>query len=201
MPPDLGWDYRRVGKVVRFLLNRIGRPDVSGLHHIPSGGGIIVANHVGWLDPFWIASAVWPRPVFFMAKRELFIPVIGHILRSAGVFPIHRGAPGPSALKLPLQILAKGGLLIIFPGGTRSSELANLKRGAGTIAAMAGKPLVPTRYVGPERIHAGDFLHRPRVLVEFLDQIVPPRSGDREVREVAEELSRLIGEAINPRPG
>lgn len=34
----------------------------------------------------------------------------------------------------------------------RSAELADLKRGAGSIVAMAGKPLVPPRYVGPDRI-------------------------------------------------
>ncbi|KQM56941.1 MULTISPECIES: lysophospholipid acyltransferase family protein [unclassified Sphingomonas] len=189
--------YRFIATAARLTLSLFGRLEVVGTGQVPADGGVIVANHIGWLDPLWIGLAVWPRPVFFMAKRELFIPVFGSILRSAGVFPVDRGAPGPSALKLPLEILANGGLLVIFPGGTRSLQLDSLKRGAATIATLANKPILPVHYAGPARLRLRDLLHRPTVTVELMPYILPPERNGAKLREVTETLSNRIGEAIH----
>ncbi len=49
-----------------FRMSRIGR------EHIPREGGVIIAaNHRSFLDPFVIGTLV-RRPVYFVAKRELF---------------------------------------------------------------------------------------------------------------------------------
>ncbi len=45
---------------------------VEGLHHIPAHGPVILAsNHLSNLDPLFL-SVVVPRPVVFIAKKELF---------------------------------------------------------------------------------------------------------------------------------
>ncbi|MEP9402209.1 lysophospholipid acyltransferase family protein [Sphingomonas sp. VNH70] len=183
--------------MLRTVAFAFGRGQVTGRHHLPDGPAIIVANHVGWLDPLWIGTATWPRPVYFMAKRELFVPVMGTILRSAGVFPVDRDAPGPSAMKLPLAILAGGGLLVIFPGGRRSEALGDLKRGAATIAMLAGCPLVPVHYAGPTKLQLRDLLRRPPVRVRFHAPILPPPREGRRMRDAADTLSQAIEKAIN----
>ena len=54
-----------------FRLRRLGR------EHIPPGGVILAANHRSFLDPFAIGCCN-PRPIFFVAKQELFRnPLLG----------------------------------------------------------------------------------------------------------------------------
>ena len=68
-----------------------GGHDVKGLENVPrSGPFIVAATHRSYFDPFLI-SAFLPRPLYFMAKRELFKnPLFGILLRTLGAFPVDR---------------------------------------------------------------------------------------------------------------
>ena len=53
-------------------LKLVYRMEVQGLENVPKDNAYIVApNHLSTLDPPMIA-AILPRPVAFMAKKELF---------------------------------------------------------------------------------------------------------------------------------
>ena len=69
-----------------FRLSRIGR------EHIPQEGPVIFAsNHRSFLDPF-IVGVLNRRPVYYVAKKELFRGrFISWLLSSLGAFPIERG--------------------------------------------------------------------------------------------------------------
>lgn len=60
-----------------------GKIRVVGIEHLPSTGGFILAStHTSWFDPLWLARAVAPRRIHFMAKEELFRnPVVAWYLR------------------------------------------------------------------------------------------------------------------------
>ena len=74
-----------------FRLSRIGRE-----HGKVKGPLIVAANHRSFLDPFVIGSLV-RRPVYYMAKRELFDePVLGTAMRALGMIPIDREDPAQS---------------------------------------------------------------------------------------------------------
>ena len=74
------------GIMLWFRLGRFGRD------HVPRKGGVILAaNHKSFLDPFVIGCCV-RRPVYFVAKRELFARRWqGWLLNALGAFPIRRG--------------------------------------------------------------------------------------------------------------
>lgn len=120
---------------------------------LPMGGFVLAANHVGWLDIVFLGTAIWPRHVHFMAKKELFKnSFISLILNSLNAFPVNRANPGPSSLKIPINLLREGEIVGIFPSGTRSQENISLKKGAVTIAQLLDVPIVPVFYKGPSTI-------------------------------------------------
>ncbi|WP_051340778.1 lysophospholipid acyltransferase family protein [Azospirillum halopraeferens] len=186
--------------VVQPLARMAGRLEVHGRHHLPPDGGCIVAcNHTGWVDPLWLGLAVGGDRVHFLAKRELFAPApVGALLRRCHVVPIDRQRPGADSLRACRRLLAEGKVLLLFPGGTRSTGAVAFKRGAATLAAMAGVPIVPARYSGPAGLSAAHLLRRPAVRVVFGPPIAPAPAagrdddGRRAVRAVTDRLAAAV---------
>ncbi|MFQ9936523.1 MAG: lysophospholipid acyltransferase family protein [Phascolarctobacterium faecium] len=65
------------------------------------------------LDPPVIGVAS-TRKVHFMAKRELFVPVLGDIYKLLGAFPVKRGGADRTAIKHGIDLMLDGGVLTIF---------------------------------------------------------------------------------------
>lgn len=126
-----------------------GRQIVANKVDLPEGNYVLVAPHRTWMDPIFLALAVYPKKLGFMAKEELFKgKFANYFLRKLNAFPVNRKNPGPSVIKKPVTMLKKTDLsTIIFPSGSRYSS--KLKGGAVMIAKMAGVPLVPAVYQGP----------------------------------------------------
>jgi len=86
--PLVYWAARVLLQPAIQLYFRLGR---TGREHVPQGAVILAANHRSFLDPFAIGCCL-RRPVYFVAKRELFENrLIGWILNCLGAFPIRRG--------------------------------------------------------------------------------------------------------------
>jgi 1-acyl-sn-glycerol-3-phosphate acyltransferase len=115
-----------------------------------------------------------PRHVRYMAKTELFRAPLGRLFQRLGAFPVRRGESDADALETARLILRQGGLLALFPEGTRirdPDELGNPRRGAGRLALEAGAPLVPAAIEGTEQLFAGPFPKPHRVQVAFSEAI------------------------------
>ena len=112
--------YSFLDVVLGILFKIFLRLEVHGAENIPKTGPLVIAsNHLSLLDPPVIGVAA-PRKVHFMAKRELFVPVLGYIYKTLGAFPVNRGGADRAAIKHGIEILQSGEVLAIFPEGTRS---------------------------------------------------------------------------------
>ena len=137
---------------VYFQMSRIGRE-----HLPPEGPMIIAANHRSFLDPFVIAMLA-RRPVYFVAKRELFANrFVAWLLSSLGAFPIDRGAGDADAMATARAILERGDGILMFPEGTRVrlGGLGSPRRGVGRLALETGAPVVPVAVFGTQDVRRG----------------------------------------------
>lgn len=146
-----------IARAIAWILIKIfWRVEVKGIDNIPEKGGLILAsNHVSYLDPVVLGASV-KRKVYFIAKREVFNNILSSfIFRNLNAFPVDRGKTDIIAFKKAISVLKEGGVLGIFPEGTRSSngKLQELKSGFLKIAKKAGVPILPVGIIGTHKIY------------------------------------------------
>ena len=197
--------YAGVKGVVKPALRTYFRMHVSGAEHVPEEGAAIVApNHKSFWDSFFIAVCT-RRHLRFMAKTELIEARYGRLLVRLGAFPVRRGESDEAALETARTILRQGGLLALFPEGTRirdPDELGHPKRGAGRLALEEGAPIVPAAITGSEKLFLGPFPKPRRVQVAFsvpieVGELAVTPEGAAEVVE-AHGLARGRGRVPPP---
>ncbi len=151
-----------------FLFRVFFRLRIRGSENVPAQGAVILAsNHLSLIDPPLIGCAS-PRRVRFMAKEELFAyPVFGTIIKELGAFPVRRGSADRQAIKTGLTILDEGGVMAIFPEGTRSKngELGKAMPGILMLAAKSGAAIVPIALSGTNKLSARNWF--PRFSIRF----------------------------------
>jgi 1-acyl-sn-glycerol-3-phosphate acyltransferase len=174
---------------------------IFGAEHIPpSGAAIIAPNHKSLYDSFFIAMAT-KRHLRFMGKSELFEGRWGRLLVRLGAFPVRRGAADADALETARVILRQGGLLSLFPEGTRFRDpetLTRPRRGAARIAIETGAPLVPSAITGTERLFFVPAAAARAGVVCAGDQLAGPGS-DAEGGRGADRGARVAGGAARVR--
>lgn len=178
------------------------RIECTGAEGVPRAGPLlVVANHASNLDPFALSYGM-PRPVSFLAKRELFgIPVVGYLLRQWGCFPIDREEADIGAARISLAILRAGLALGLFPEGTRTrtGQLQSFKTGVAKIAVRARAPLLPVGLLGTfEALPPGALLPRPaKIRVRYGAPFELSAYYDRRMsEEEAAEATHRIREAV-----
>jgi 1-acyl-sn-glycerol-3-phosphate acyltransferase len=167
------------------------RVHVSGREHVPAHGpAIITPNHKSSLDPFFIGIAT-ERRIRYMAKAELFRGPLAWLLPRLGAFPVCRGETDREALETSRAILHAGGVVVVFPEGTRVEEtdaLGSPHHGAGRLALETGTPIVPVAITGTSELWRAPLPKVRRVQLTFLPAVQPPASGGRDaVHELIDE--------------
>jgi 1-acyl-sn-glycerol-3-phosphate acyltransferase len=151
--------YFAVGLLSWPVIRGVFRERVHGLENVPEGGFVLAPNHVSNLDPWPLGMPLWPhRQLNWMAKVELYKPVIGTLISWGGAFPVRRGERDESAIDTAVERVKAGEVVVIFPEGTRQTK-GLIKRhesrprtGAARVALRAGAPLVPAAIGGTDRI-------------------------------------------------
>lgn len=173
---------------------------VIGLERVPVRGPyILVANHISWLEPEWIAFAV-RKPVRYMAKEELFDWFfLGGLLRVIGCFPVKRGTSDRRAFVTALRVLEAGQVLGFFPEGHRSESGTMIRAhpGIAGIALRSGVPLIPVGVTGAKGAF-GRFWRRDLTL-RFGEPFYAKDLGETEQQAVADAIMRRVA-ALLPEP-
>lgn len=149
--------YRVLHRLLPVVLDRYLTFEVVGLDNVPAHSPVILAaNHLSFIDSILLPLKV-PRPVSFLGKVEYFDSWRTRWFVSAtGVVPVHRvGGDGSRAsLETGVRILREGGVLGVYPEGTRSPDgrLYRGKTGPVRIALTAGVPIVPCAIAGTREV-------------------------------------------------
>lgn len=191
--PDRAWP--RLHDVARWLgwiMRVIYRLRVHSHAHLPASGPVVlVANHSAMIDGPLLYALIGRRCVF-LVKSEMYRWPLGPILVRLGQLPVRRGEPDRTPLLASVRVLREGGLVAVFPEGTRGSgEVESAQQGAAWLARSASAVVVPVACRGTRR--PGDRRRfRPRVDVLIGQPVVLAPGRGRAALGVATE--RIRGE-------
>lgn len=204
----LGWLFFRCMYATYF------RWRVFNAERVPQTGPVILAsNHASFLDPPLVGSGL-PRGCNFLARETLFrYPGIGALLRSWQAVPVDRDGGGAGGLRAILDRLLAGGVIILFPEGTRTKDgtLQPARSGIGLTVIKSSAPVVPVRVFGTYEAYGRNirFPRPKRVMVKYGEPLdfrllreeaaSCPKSRLKEIyQQVADEIMAAIGK-LEPR--
>jgi 1-acyl-sn-glycerol-3-phosphate acyltransferase len=157
------------------------RMERKGLKNMPDSGPLIIAaNHRSFLDPFVIGTCI-RRPIYFVAKKELFDHKIGGwLIARLGAFPVNRDSGDAEMLATAKAILERGGCVVIFPEGTRvrPGPLAAPRRGVARLALETGATIVPVAVAGTEDVRRGFRIRPKKVRIRVGRPLRFPKEAD-----------------------
>ncbi|WSJ89100.1 1-acyl-sn-glycerol-3-phosphate acyltransferase [Streptomyces sp. NBC_01304] len=189
---------RRIGV---GLMYGFWKPRVLGAWKVPAAGPVILAvNHTHGLDgPMLMGTA--PRPVHFLIKKEAFVGPLDPFLRGIGQLKVDRETTDRTAITDTLAVLQNGGVLGIFPEGTRGEgDFASLRAGLAYFAVRSGALIVPVAVLGSAerrgRLIKGLPPLRSRVDVVFGDAFEAGDGSGRRTRKALDEATVRIQERL-----
>lgn len=185
--------------VLRAALTLVVRWKATGRENIPMKGGLmVVSNHLNNGDPPILGAGIARRRVRFMAKVELFKMPFGIFIRLWDAFPVRRFEADVGAMLTAERILRHGGVVGMFPEGTRSRTgyLGKFHAGTAVIALHSGATVLPCAITGTEVLaKPWRLLKRPKMSVTigepiYLEQVRRPT--EEQVRELTARIEREI---------
>jgi len=145
-----------------LITHTLYRLEIRGLENIPrEGGGLIICNHVAYVDPPIILAAA-RRPVRFLMFRPIYeAPIIHSIAKAAGAIPISPDSPKRmlKSIQEARAAIENGELVCIFAEGelTRVGHMLSFKKGFERIVKGLNAPVIPA-YI--DQIWGSIFSHR-----------------------------------------
>jgi len=176
--------------------------DVRKIH-----SSIVVCNHLSYLDPILLVSLFGRQRT--IVKHTFFkVPIFGWLLKNYGYI-----SSGVSDMTGPTMInnledikehLASGGIVFVFPEGTRSRDgnLAPFNKGVFTIARYCNAPLKLIFITGTNKLfQPGHFLfntcHFNEIQLELIGSLEPDYKGNNfSISAVADETRNIYEEKI-----
>lgn len=162
-----------------------------------TGPVVLVANHSSLIEPQILYGAL-PRRVVFLVKSELASGVLGRALRMIGQVPVRRGAADRAPLMTAVRLLRDGGVIGVFPEGTRGSgDVDHAEQGAAWLVRAGNAVVLPVATRGTFRPEGAHRRFRPK-----LDVLVGPpfrlsvQRGRSGLGEATEEIRRRLSDLV-----
>ena len=194
--------YRFVATVSWPVTKFLYRLKATGVENVPKRGGLVLAaNHTSNFDPWPLGIPLFPgRTLRFMAKIELFNPILKPLLEAGGAFPVHRGEADHEAIETAVRLARAGEIVVMFPEGTRRRKGLRKKfearphTGAARIALAANVPLVPAAIKGTDRLARLGPLriaYGPPIPMDDLAHMTPKDASDVATDRLMAEIRKL----------
>lgn len=192
-------------KIVKFVIKLgmliVFRVKIVGKENVPQeGAAIICPNHVSFFDPP-VLVAFNKRHINMLAKIELTKnPILNWLKNVFDVFPVKRDGNDTEAIKHSLKVLKNGGLLGMYPEGTRNGMKKGVKpkNGAVVMAIKSGVPIIPVGMQGSfkpftkVKANYGKPIYYDKTKINLQDRDLI----DNLTKELMEEIVRLTNEKI-----
>lgn len=173
---------------------------VQGAEHLPHLGPVLLAptHRARWdalMLPFAAGRRVTGRDCRFMVTIDEMRGLQGWFLHRLGCFPVNQSHPTLASLRYPLDLLANGEQLVVFPEGRirREDGPIRLHQGLARLALMAaGQGVDPAVVpVGIAYGHAAPQLGDPAAL-----QFGEPLRVEGQGRAAALSLTHRLADAM-----
>ena len=165
--------------------------EAEGLERVPDGAVLLCGNHTTLGDPIYVICALLKRyQIHVLAKVELMrIPVLGWLMKKAGIIGIKRGKADVAAIKD--SMLRNGEKLLIFPEGTRvkAGQTSEAHTGAAMLATRTNVPILPV-YITPEKK-----LFRKTVVkfgVPYYAECQGKKATQEDYQRIADDLMKRV---------
>jgi 1-acyl-sn-glycerol-3-phosphate acyltransferase len=184
------------------VLRLVFRVRTEGTQHVPrQGPAILASNHRSFIDSIFLPLVV-RRRVTFVAKAEYFESwKTAWFFRAVGMIPLKRGDGSASerALVAAREVLGNGGILGIYPEGTRSPDgrLYKGHTGAARLARDCNAPIVPVAQFGTDEVQPIGCMW-PKLFRQVKLKMGPPlwwkegAGGLRQLRDFTDEVMAAI---------
>ena len=179
--------YGIIRRIIKIATKIYVRPKYEGVENIPDSGAFIFAgNHIHLCDPATIMS-VTKRQVHFLAKASLFEFPKSLIFNNMGLIKVERNGRDVSPYRNAVNCLKNGGIIGIYPEGTRERGrgLLPFKSGAVKMAYDADCVIIPFATIGEYKPF------RKGIIVRFGEPYKPSedlKKSNGELKEIVREL-------------
>lgn len=136
--------HQTVCTVMRLVGPLFYRVKVKGRELVPTGGALVLCNHLSYVDAVVLQIAS-PRPLRFVAFAGFArSPTVRFLFRALGVIPVSPNKP-LKGIRLAVEAMQRGELVCVFPEGSisRTGQLMIFRKGFETMARQARAPVVP----------------------------------------------------------
>jgi 1-acyl-sn-glycerol-3-phosphate acyltransferase len=165
-------------------------------------GAVVVGNHRSYLDPLLFIH-LFDRQKTIVKSSFFRTPIFGWFITRAGYLPDSAAGPAGTLMIRQMESLASffatGGVLFVFPEGTRNvgGKDVDLHGGAFKIAARFKVPLAVVRIRNTEKIfHPGRFLFRTGTPVAIAIDLVAVLNADPEGQQLKARALRARAMAL-----
>ncbi|MGH3998444.1 MAG: lysophospholipid acyltransferase family protein [Pseudonocardiaceae bacterium] len=159
---------------------------------------VVVANHSAIVDGPLLYGLLGRRTAF-LVKQEMFDGPLGWILVRIGQLALRRGAADRAPLLTAVRLLRHGGMVVVFPEGTRGEgDVDNAQQGAVWLARAGGARLLPVAIRGTRRPAGSNRRFRPRVDVLVGESFaLPPGRGRAALATATNEMRNRLAALVD----